>query len=150
MSFQKINNDEIKTPEGRECILTYGFGGKDLQTLKAYCAMIGIRDIVDIKQDMLDIKIQDILEDKIAKKEGEEGPKDRAIVFNAFSGQKLNTFIGNFKSTGITQPLLATVTPTSIEWEFRDLIVELQRERAAIAKSSQGLNNDHHDDSAEQ
>ena len=112
--------------------------------------MIGIRDIVDIKQDMLDIKIQDILEDKIAKKEGEEGPKDRAIVFNAFSGQKLNTFIGNFKSTGITQPLLATVTPTSIEWEFRDLIVELQRERAAIAKSSQGLNNDHHDDSAEQ
>lgn len=146
MSFQKINKDEIKAPEGRECILTYGFTGKDLQMLKAYCTMVGVRDIIEIKQDTLDVKIQDILKDSIIKTEAEQGPKERAIVFNAFSGQKLNTFIGNFKSTGITQPLLATVTPTSIGWKFRDLVTELQRERAAIAKSTQALKDDHQDD----
>ena len=146
MSFQKINKNEIQTPEGRECILTYGFIGKDLQMLKAYCAMMGIRDIIEIKQDTLDVKIQDILEDNVVKNEAEPGPKERAIIFNAFSGQKLNTFIGNFKNTGITQPLLATVTATSIQWKFRDLVTELQRERAAIAKSTEALSEDHHDD----
>ncbi len=146
MSFQKIDKEETQTPEGRECILTYGFGGKDLQVLKGYCAMIGIRDIIEVKQDMLDVKIQDILDDNVTRQETQPGPKDRAIVFNAFSGKKLNTFIGNFKSTGIKQPLLATVTQTSMGWQFRDLVEELQRERAAIAKSTQALNEDSHED----
>lgn len=146
MSFQKIDKEEAQAPQGRECILTYGFGGKDLQIIKGYCAMIGIRDIIQVKQDMLDVKIQDILEDNITRGESEPGPKERAIVFNAFSGKKLNTFIGNFKSTGIAQPLLATVTATSVGWKFRDLVAELQSERAAIAKSTQALNDDHHED----
>lgn len=145
MSFQKINKTDSQTPEGRECILVYGFSGKDLQVLKGYSVMLGIRDIVQIQQDMLDIKIKNILEDNIEKEQGEPGPKDRAIVFNAFSGQKLNTFIANFKSTGLIQPLLATVTATSIDWKFRDLVNELQRERAAIAKSTQALHEDSHE-----
>lgn len=146
MSFQKIDKEETQVPEGRECILIYGFIGKDLQVLKGYCAMVGVRDIIEIKQDMLDIKMQDILEDNITTDEGEPGPKDRAIVFNAFSGKKLNIFIGNFKSTGLVQPLLATVTQTSIGWKYRDLVEELQKERAAIAKSTQALNEDSHDE----
>ena len=145
MSFKKIDKEETRVPEGRECILTYGFGGKDLQVLRGYCMMIGIRDIIEIKQDMLDVKVQDILEDNITKGEAEPGPKDPVIVFNAFSGKKLNTFIGNFKSTGMKQPLLATVTQTSIGWKFRDLVEELQRERAAIAKSTQALKDDSHE-----
>lgn len=147
MSFEKIDKTETQVPEGRECILTYGFAGKDLQVLKGYCAMIGVRDIVEVRQDMLDVTIFNIIEDHIqANKDAEPGPKDRAIVFNAFSGKKLNAFIGNFKTTGMAQPLLATVTQTSIGWKFRDLILELQRERAAIAKSTQALKEDVHGD----
>lgn len=140
MSFEKINQKDIERPDGRECILIYGFGGKDLEKIKGYAAMMGIRDMIEIKKDMLDIKVGDILNDHIKVSQGEEGPKDRAIIFNAFSWKKLNAFIGNFKSTGIAQPLLATVTPTSINWPFRDLVSELQREREAIAKSGQGPN----------
>lgn len=148
MSFEKINKEETQVPEGRECILVYGFSGKDLQVIKGYSLMVGVRDIIEIKKDMLDIKVQDILEDTLTGQEGAPGPKDRAIVFNAFPGKKLNIFIANFKSTGISQPLLATVTPTSIGWKFRDLVEELQRERAAIAKSTQALNEDGHGDHA--
>ena len=136
MAFEKIDQKETQGPQGRECILTYGFTGKDFQKLKAYSAMLGVRDILEVQQDMMDSKIQDILDDSVTKEQGGEGPKERAIIFNAFSGQKLNAFIGNFKNTGLTQPLLATVTPTSVGWSFRDLITELQREREAIAKGS--------------
>ena len=145
MSFQKIDSNETKVQEGRVCILTYGFTGKDLEMLKVYSAMMGIRDVIEIKQDMIDANIKDILEDNITKSESNDPIKERAIVFNAFPGQKLNTFIGNFKSTRLAQPLLATVTPTSINWSFRDLVAELQREREAIAKSTNALNEDSHE-----
>lgn len=137
MGFEKIDKKETNTPEGRECILTYGFTGKEFQKIKKYSAMVGVRDIIEIQQDMLGIKIKDILEDHLIKEAGLEGPEERLIIFNAFSGKKLNAFIGNFKNLGMLQPLLATVTPTSIEWRFRDLITELQREREAIAKNNE-------------
>ena len=139
MSFQKINKEDTQTQEGRECILIYGFGGKDYAKLKSYCAMMGLRDLVQVDKEMLDEKVKNILDGQITKIECQEPPADRAIVLNAFSGQRLHIFLGNFKKTGLTRPLMATVTPKSIEWTFLELITELQRERAAIAKSSQAL-----------
>ena len=58
---------------------------------------------------------------------------------NAFSGQKLHTFLGNFKRTGLQRPLMATVTPTSLNWTVLELVSELQKERQAIAKNNQVL-----------
>lgn len=139
MSFQKIDKEDTQTPQGRECILVYGFGGKDYAKLKSYCAMIGIRDIIQVEKDMLNEKVQNILDDTITKRECTEAPTDRAIVLNAFSGQRLHTFLGNFKRTGLTRPLMATVTPKSITWTFMALILELQKEREVIAKSNQAL-----------
>ena len=142
MSFQKIDKEDTLVPQGRECILVYGFGGKDYVKLKSFCAMIGVRDIIQVDGDMLGEKIQNILEDSITKNECEDAPTDRTIILNAFSGQRLHTFLGNFKKAGITRPLMATVTPTSIKWTVLDLITELQREREAIAKSMQALHED--------
>lgn len=139
MSFQKINKEDTTTQQGRECILVYGFGAKDYSKLKNYCMMMGIRDLIQVDKDMLNEKVQNILEDEIKKSECNEAPGDKAIIINAFSGQKLHTFLGNFKRTGLRRPLIATVTPTSLNWTVLELVSELQKEREAIAKSNQAL-----------
>lgn len=137
MSFQKINQVDTETQQGRECILVYGFVGKDFIKLKNLCNMIGMRDIVQVDKDMVEEKLQNIIDGNIIKAKSEPLLTERAIVLNAFSGQKLHTFLENFKRTGIKRPLIATVTPTSITWTFRELIEELQKEREAIVKMNQ-------------
>lgn len=139
MSFQKVDKEDITKQQGRECILVYGFGVKDFSKLKNYCMMMGIRDIIQVDKDMLNEKVQNILENEIEKSECKEAPIDRAIIMNAFSGQKLHAFLGNFKRTGLQRPLIATVTPTSLNWTVLELVSELQKERQAIAKNNQVL-----------
>ncbi|NOZ13330.1 MAG: DUF3783 domain-containing protein [Acidobacteria bacterium] len=58
------------------------------------------------------------------------------ILFHGFSGNTLNALIDALKqspafSGGI---ILATTTPTSIQWKIKDLLKELAEERAAIKK----------------
>jgi len=142
MSFQKINGADTEIPGGRECLLVYGVNGKDLIKLKNLCTMIGIKDIIQVEKNMLGEKVENILDDHITKSECGEAPTDRTIVFNAFSGQKLHTFLENFKRTGIVRPLIASVTPTSINWTFLELILELQKERIAIAKANELVHED--------
>lgn len=139
MSFQKIDKEDTQIPQGRECILVYGFGGKDYLKLKSLCAMIGVRDIIQIDKDMLGENIQNILDGNITKSECKESAAERAIILNAFSGQRLHTFLENFKKTGLIRPLMATVTPVSVKWSVLELITELQRERQAIERSTQAL-----------
>lgn len=137
MSFQKIDKEDTKAPQGRECILIYGFTGKNYSKLKNYCMMIGIRDIIQVDKNMLNEKVQNILRNTIEKSECKEVPADQTIIMNAFSGQKLHTFLGNFKQAGLGRPLMATVTPTSLNWTVGELISELKNEREAIAKNNQ-------------
>lgn len=137
MSFQKINKEDIQGPQGRECILVYGFDGKEFIKLKTYCNMVGVKDIIQVQNNMLEEKVQNIIDKSITEIKCEEVPKERAIVINGFSGQKLHVFLENFKRTGLTRPLIATTTETSLTWTFRELVSELNRERLAIARSKQ-------------
>jgi len=139
VSFQKVNKEDTKMQEGRECILVYGFGVKDYSKLKNYCMMMGIRDLIQVDKDMLNEKVKNILENEIETSECKEAPGDKAIIINAFSGQRLHTFLGNFKRIGLQRPLMATVTPTSLNWTVLELISELQKEREAIKKNNQAL-----------
>ena len=139
MSSQKVDKEDNKIQEGRECILVYGFGAKDYSKLRNYCMMMGIRDLIQVEKDMLNEKVRNILGNEIETSQCKEAPGDRAIIINAFSGQKLHTFLGNFKRTGLQRPLIATVTPTSLNWTILELISELQKEREAIAKNNQML-----------
>lgn len=139
MSFQKINKEDSTEVQGRECLLVYGIEGKDYIKLKNYCSMMGIRDIIQIDKGMLGKKIKNILEDRLEGSVCEEDILEKAIVINAFPGQKLHVFLSNFSKTGLSRPLMATVTPTSINWTVKDLILELQKEREAIKKNEQAL-----------
>ncbi len=137
MSFSKIDKEDHETPEGRECVLVYGYRGKNYTTLKHYCIMMGIRDVVDISPDMLGEKVENILDNKVTKTQCLDAPKDQVIILSAFSGKRLHTFLGNFNKTGLVRPLMATVTPSSLKWTVLELIYQLQEERQAIKNNKQ-------------
>ncbi|SQC00864.1 DUF3783 domain-containing protein [Clostridium tetanomorphum] len=56
-------------------------------------------------------------------------PEDKVILFNNFSDKELESAIQLIRSEFNKVPILAVVTPTSIEWTFKNLIEHLIEER---------------------
>ncbi len=66
--------------------------------------------------------------------EFEKLQKQPVILFHGFSGETLNALIDTLKQSPAFSGkiIMATTTPTSIQWKIKDLLTELAEERASI------------------
>ena len=63
MTFKDLK--ELSTTEDRSCALLFNFNNKDLMTIKNIFRLIGIRDVIILKNDNLNTTIKDILENNL-------------------------------------------------------------------------------------
>lgn len=111
------------------------FIGKELKIVQNYSDIIGVRDKEILSYKNGESKIEDIIDGRILS-EGNDGPKNKVIIFNNVSQSKIGIFIENIKKLKIKNVLFAVVTDTSKEWTLNTLINNLVEERKAMQKGT--------------
>ena len=132
MTFKSLK--ELDTTESRSCALLFNFNNKDLMSIKSIFRLIGISDIIILKNENLNTVIKDILEDNLLN-DSEDKINSRAIIFNNIESRKINSVSDNLKRLKIQRPLLATVTETSVNWDLKNLLCNLQEEAISLNTS---------------
>jgi len=64
MTFKSLK--ELDTTESRSCALLFNFNNKDLMSIKSIFRLIGISDVIILKNENLNTVIKDILEDDLS------------------------------------------------------------------------------------
>ena len=132
MTFKSLK--ELDTTESRSCALLFNFNNKDLMSIKSIFRLIGISDIIILKNENLNTVIKDILEDNLLN-DSEDKINSRAIIFNNIESRKISSVSDNLKRLKIQRPLLATVTETSVNWDLKNLLCNLQEEAISLNTS---------------
>ena len=132
MTFKNLK--DIYTTESRSCALVFNFNNKDLMTIKSVFRLSGISDIIILKNNNLNTTIKDILDNNLLN-DSEEKINSRAIIFNNIESRKISAVSDNLKRLKVQRPLLATVTETSINWELKNLLYNLQEEAHSLKNS---------------
>ena len=132
MTFKSLK--ELDTTESRSCTLLFNFNNKDLMSIKSIFRLIGISDIIILKNENLNTVIKDILEDNLLN-DSEDKINSRAIIFNNIESRKISSVSDNLKRLKIQRPLLATVTETSVNWDLKNLLCNLQEEAISLNTS---------------
>ncbi|QUI22658.1 DUF3783 domain-containing protein [Vallitalea pronyensis] len=134
MSFEQINKQDTHRPEGRPCLMIYGYDTTEIKQITAFANGMGIEDCVLVTDTMLGNKIEDILNNQLIPTPYKTGVKPKSIILNALSNGEVHTFISDFKKLELKKPLFAVVTPTSKKWQFGELLKELVREKMSMSK----------------
>lgn len=132
MTFKNLK--ELNTTESRSCALVFNFNNKELIKIKSVFRLSGISDIIILKNDNLNTTIKDILDDNLLE-DSEEKINSRAIIFNNIESRKISAVSDNLKRLKVQRPLLATVTETSINWDLKNLLYNLQEEAVSLNSS---------------
>ena len=128
------NIQDIDPTESRSCALVFNFNNQDLMTIKSVFRLSGISDIIILKNNNLNTTIKDILDNNLLN-DSEEKINSRAIIFNNIESRKISAVSDNLKRLKVQRPLLATVTETSINWELKNLLYNLQEEAHSLKNS---------------
>ena len=136
MTFKNLK--ELETTESRSCALLFNFNNKDLMTIKSIFRLIGISDIIILKNNNLNTTIKDILDNRLLE-DSEEKINARAIIFNNIESKKISSVSDNLKRLKVQRPLLATVTETSINWDLKKLLCNLQEEAISLNSSKTSI-----------
>lgn len=136
MAFEKIDMKDVNRPEGRRCLLIYGFCDDELSLTQNYNKSFGVDDVLIVGESQLDDKIDGLLkgEEKMINSINEDCEKDKFIIFNAFSNKEIHDYINEFKEKVDLNPIFAVITPHSLMWKLGDLIRELANERRAMSR----------------
>ena len=132
MTFKNLK--DIDTTESRSCALVFNFNNKDLMTIKSVFRLSGISDIIILKNNNLNTTMKAIFENTVLN-DSEEKINSRAIIFNNIESRKISAVSDNLKRLKVQRPLLATVTETSINWELKNLLYNLQEEAHSLKNS---------------
>lgn len=136
MTFKNLK--DIDTTESRKCALVFNFNNKDLMAIKSVFRLSGISDIIILKNDNLNTIIKDILEDNLLS-DSEDKINSRAIIFNNIESKKISAVSDNLKRLKVQRPLLATVTETSVNWDLKNLLYNLQEEAISLNSSKTSI-----------
>ncbi len=129
MSFEKMQ--DLKEVHERSCMMVYYFSPKEMQAIQSVARLTGIKDIIVLETNEVETIVGDILESKLTTGAACE-LKEKAIVFNNVPSGKVNVFIEGLKKMRMAKPLIAVVTEHSINWTFKELVMNLREERAAL------------------
>lgn len=134
MSFQQIDHQDKQRPDGKTCILVYGYDAIALNRIKKYAESMNLVEVIEVKVNQTYNTLQQLINGAGNVSSQPVKHTAPAIVLNAVSNAELNQFVHNFRTLGLPRCLFAMVTPTSIHWKFHDLIKDLLEERAMFEK----------------
>lgn len=133
MSFENIKDINLNSIHNRSCIMLVNFNNKELNSIKNISRLLGLKDIIALDYKNGGSVIRNILENNILSGE-DANNKNKVILFNNISTQKINALLDNLKKLKISRPLSAMITDQTIDWTLDDLIINLVNERKAIGK----------------
>lgn len=81
-----------------------------------------------ISKEMANMKLKEIIDGYKFESYDKELPEEKVIVFNNFTDEELQGMIKVVRAIAPSS-ILAVVTPTSIDWTFKDLVEHLIEER---------------------
>ena len=110
-------------------MLIYGFDKDDIGVIDGLISKNSIPQYVVIENSMISMKIKDILEGSKIEIFTDKSFNERVILFNNLSDDELNISIKEVSRVLSPRPVLAVITPTSIEWDVAYLIEHLVEER---------------------
>lgn len=109
--------------KNQKCILAYGLTNKEKDELEG----LNIK-IISITTEMASMKLRDIINGFRFETVDKFLPQEKVVIFNSFEDEELQGLIKVIKAI-VEKPIMAVVTPTSIDWSFKDLINHLIEER---------------------
>lgn len=108
-----------------KCILTYGLDVVELMKLQQARVKI-----IRITEDMTKMKVRDLIDGSTEKVASDKKMvNEKVLVFNNVPDMQLDMVMSLTKKVLKKRPILATTTPTSMDWEFDYLIEHLLEER---------------------
>jgi len=117
-------------------ILTYALSDDEVEILnKEFEGKVDCSCIV-IKEAMGNSKIKDILSGESKEDDEFTMPLEKTIIFNNFPPQQLQASVKKVRAILESRPILATVTPISINWRFHKLLEHLVEEREQFKNST--------------
>ncbi|MGG7164691.1 DUF3783 domain-containing protein [Clostridium ihumii] len=115
-------------------IITYGLDESELEILNLKFKDKTSRECIVVKENMSKLKLRDILSENIEADEIHEMPKEKVIIFNNFSSGAIQSAVKIVRNNLESKPILASVTPVSINWSFKFLLEHLIKEREQFSK----------------
>lgn len=118
--------------ENQKCILVYGLADYELKELQ-----LSNHKLINVTTEMAGMKLKDILSGLRFETVDKFLPQEKVVIFNNFSDEEVYRMIKIVRVI-VKNVILATVTPTSIEWNFNYLLQHLIAEREWYKKQQKG------------
>lgn len=115
--------------ENNKCILIYGFNEEETALIQNIKDTEQLPEIKVITASMTSMTLRNIIDGIKLEVIGKPLPEEKVIIFNNLSDNELDRTIKHIRSNQQIRPILAVVTPTSIDWTFADLLEHLMEER---------------------
>lgn len=116
--------------QNQKCILIYGLSNKEKDEL----SNSNIK-LITITTEMTNMKLGDIINGLRFETVDKFLPQEKVVIFNNFDDEELHGLIKVVKAI-VEKPIMAVVTPTSIEWSFKELLTHLIEEREWYKRAS--------------
>lgn len=110
-------------------MLIYGFNAEEKDTLDNIIKKTKLPSCKVIDKSMTKMTVNNILEGLRLGIDNITLPDEKVILFNNLSDYELDVAINQIRDNMDPMPILAAVTPMSINWEFDRLLNHLIEER---------------------
>lgn len=110
-------------------MLIYGFNQEERTFLDKIIEELKLPYYRIIEKSMANMTVRDILNGLKIDTYDKELPDEKVVIFNNFSDEELDKSVRAIRANKNIKPILAIVTPNSINWEFHSLLEHLIEER---------------------
>jgi hypothetical protein len=110
-------------------MLAYGFEDEEKAFLDNMIKELQLPPYKVVEKNMALMTIRNIIDGPVLDTYHKQLPEEKVIMFNNFTDHELDMAIKTIRSNKNIKPILAVVTPTSINWEFHYLLEHLMEER---------------------
>lgn len=110
-------------------MLIYGFNEDEIALIDDLISKNGLPKYRIIHDSMISMKVKDIIKGIKIEIFTDKSMGERVVLFNNLSDDELNISIKEISKVFNPRPILAVITPTSIEWDVAYLIDHLIEER---------------------
>lgn len=115
--------------DNNKCILIFGFDEEESMIINRLKEEQSLPEIRVITNYMTNMTLRNIIEGIKLEVVGRPLPEEKVVIFNNLTDEELERAIKAVRAGMEVKPILAVVTPTSIEWTFADLVEHLIEER---------------------
>lgn len=115
--------------DNNKMMLVYGFNEEERAFLDTMIKELQLPSYKLIEKNMANMKIRDIIDGPLLDTYDKQLSDEKVVMFNNFTDYELDMAIRTIRSNKNIKPILAVVTPTSIDWKFHYLLEHLIEER---------------------